>query len=517
MAEEKKIGKEEEERKKKELELAKEELEKLEEIEVEKQQTGSRDERIIKEIIEKASISEYGSSYEDLGKKQQQDLIQKPTSKIDQEDLTRLGDYRDAEITSIQEILETYERLEITPAFNAVTYTVDCVIESIPQPSTNLIYALSATSPTQIFTKPTEVFDHDGNTGELSYVYNNYIGLEGGNIDIQIGGDRDAYYELVVREYESTKYYDFEEEKFNEGYSSMVAQMPKSAIASHVVEVPGLVKADLPRDVSSSKIYEIYFSKNTEGNWNTLAQTNYHESLPVERFDAYLSVYWRIYQLGNVETTIRFVKDIVDPDPPKNLLGCTEEFLYNEDGAKIAESGNYNPEATIDDGSCEWEYYEPIDDCKRRYDDGTCADDDEPIVTNNNNDIKIVHPPHADICEGNLGELSDLGGNIRIEVSMDAGPTKELSVRPEIIGGRITKEQINNSMTARASTPMGEIKLVPVEIDDIDLIATVVDNVGYISGYLKLCKTSLSDAQIEILMSSIFTDDLQQALDDKRD
>lgn len=150
-------------------------------------------------------------------------------------------------------------------------------IEDIPVPSINNIRTLVST--TSIFNKPKLQLDRE--EGEEAYATDtsNFI-FKGNTSNISIGGDIGTHYTIVVQDITNTKWYNFDREKFEDGYNEKCGHCGEGSLSLRI-----------PPEILETT-YNVYFK--TSGG---------------EIYDAYLPTEtspWVINQLAEVTTTFKF-------------------------------------------------------------------------------------------------------------------------------------------------------------------------------------------------------------------
>ena len=327
MAEEKKYSKEDA-LKAKEISEARakayeEELEKRKKYEEERKKilekrdpiNKAREEIIVKNIIEKASTAEFGSSYSSLQTTQQRLIVSSQASYIAQEDLTELGIYTNAAETSIQQVLDIVERQEIISSAPMTIFNLDCSMINIPEKRSGEIYSLTdiegGKRETSIFSKPIPTWNDNTNAYEDIYTLDNFLNNTARSIVLEVGGDQDAWYELVIRNItdEPDSYWDGYYSEFQTGYRSSVFAM------DNVTQIPITLPA-----VSVSTRYAVYFTKNS--GTRALLTTTYNASLPTATRP------WYIDQLVDAKTSIY-------ADPKQDNFGPIKVYEGHDGDGKV--------------------------------------------------------------------------------------------------------------------------------------------------------------------------------------
>ena len=161
------------------------------------------------------------------------------------------------------------------------TISVSYTTEEIPKPSVNNIASLS--SSFSIFNKPRGI--ENETTGEITYVTNdnNYITASSQTIPFKVGGDIGTHYTIVVKDITNTKWYNWDTEKFENGYNEKCGHCGEDDLN---LGIPGQ---------TAETTYNVFFK--------TSGSTNYDINLPSE------SSPWVINQLIDVTTTFKFSND----------------------------------------------------------------------------------------------------------------------------------------------------------------------------------------------------------------
>ena len=165
----------------------------------------------------------------------------------------------------------------ITPDLLTI-FTMNCVVEEIPIPKVNRVLGLS-TIPRELISKY-EITTYPTDDGEEIEYPTNYMMKSGGNIAFTVTGDIGASYDLIVKDITNTKWYDWENNEFTNGYTS------KQGVVDYVS-----INLRIPPQTQETK-YQIFLKP--------IGSTDYSEELPTEINP------WYICQLMDAVTTFKF-------------------------------------------------------------------------------------------------------------------------------------------------------------------------------------------------------------------
>jgi len=158
------------------------------------------------------------------------------------------------------------------------TFKMDCSIEEIPVRQVNRILGMSAT-PKDLIIRGDIATYFNANKEEIEWPIN-YITKMGDILNLTITGDLGASYELVVKDINNTKWYNWETNVFVNGYYSKQGTVDYKAISLKI-----------PPKTDETK-YQIFFKP--------IGSISYSSELPTE------SNPWQICQLKNATTTFKF-------------------------------------------------------------------------------------------------------------------------------------------------------------------------------------------------------------------
>lgn len=212
------------------------------------------------------------------------------------------------------------------------TVTANYVIEKIPTPTVNNVSSVSSNSV--IWNRQIPVVADD--EGTIIYLTDekNIISSDGKTTHIQVSGDPNAIFKLVVKDITNTKWYDWENEEFSSGYQSIEGVANSSKL---LLNIP-------PQ--AEETTYNLFLEN--------IGSTNTDLSLPTEEYP------WVINQLPNPTITLKiddldgFNSDLtttITHLPNINLsAGSTNDGLTSVNITAIATRGviSLNAEKTID-------------------------------------------------------------------------------------------------------------------------------------------------------------------------
>ena len=175
-----------------------------------------------------------------------------------------------------------FEGMHPDPIFETRRTTIKAkyVVEDIPVPSVNNIRTLTAS--TGFFNKPKLQLDEEVEGGVYVTDVSNFI-FEGNTSNISIGGDIGTHYTIVVKDITNTKWYNFDTEKFENGYNEK---------CGHCGD--GSLLLSIPNETLETT-YNVFFV--------TSGSEIYDANLPTEANP------WVINQLAEVTTTFKFSND----------------------------------------------------------------------------------------------------------------------------------------------------------------------------------------------------------------
>lgn len=246
-----------------------------------------------------ADLEEYGSDRSDLAIETTEEPVRGGREIVDKTDIVTIEQDRSIDIDKKGNLVLTYGDVEgITPdpvyRADRTIFKVNYVVEKIPAPKTNRILGLTV-FPKNKITK--------GSVGEIEITEDRVDGIIryqdyptsfvksiGESISLKPVGDVGASYTLVAKDITNSKFYDWENNKFDNGYFEKQGYIGDGAC--------NLV---IPAQSGENK-YELFF-KNTGSTAYEQSYSGSNTSIPTE------SEPWKIFQMPQATTTIKFQEE----------------------------------------------------------------------------------------------------------------------------------------------------------------------------------------------------------------
>ena len=239
-----------------------------------------------------ADLAEYGSDRSDLAVESTEERPRGGREIIDTPDIVSIEFDRKIEVDKKGNLELTYGDVSgITPdpiyRADRTIFKMNCAVEKIPTPKVNRVLGLTV-FPKNIITKGSvdeiEIIE-DRVDGIIRYqdYPTSFVKSIGESISLKPVGDIGTSYTLVAKDITNSKFYDWENNSFDNGYSEKQGYIGDGAC--------NLV---IPSQSGENK-YELFFKNTNSAVYNTSTPT---ESEP-----------WKIFQMPRATTTIKFQEE----------------------------------------------------------------------------------------------------------------------------------------------------------------------------------------------------------------